>query len=84
MKKDIHPGIIAAVIACLVVVIGVYFWKSAIAVPSYPGAGAKPPASESAGGGGSSAMAPPTTTVSQEEAQKMRIPGVSHPMNKAQ
>lgn len=84
MKKELHPGVIAAVIACLVVVIGIYFWKSAVTVPSYPGASAGHPAAEGGASSASSALEPPTTIVTQEEAQKRRIPGVSHSPGKGQ
>ena len=71
MKKELHPGIIAGIIACVVIVTGLFLWKSNTDKPAYQGAMAGHPGSGPMTGPPSGHITP------QEAAAKYHISGAS-------
>lgn len=80
MKKELSPGMIAAVIACVVVIAGFLLWKNGSAKPEYPGADA--PTAEATAGTekkpGERTTPDGSKHITEEQAKKMNIPGVGH------
>ena len=44
MKKEMHPGVVVAIVVCTLAGVGFFLWHSNFDKPSYPGAGAGHPA----------------------------------------
>jgi hypothetical protein len=43
MKKELNPGIVAAILVCALAAVGFFLWHANVDKPSYPGANAQHP-----------------------------------------
>ncbi len=70
MKKELNPGIVVAIIVCVLAIAGIFLYRTTTEKPAYPGLNAGKPAGESASGGAQTYKNPSEVHTSQEAAKQ--------------